>query len=157
MKNPPLDTNNKPQEHIFTPTPGGTGSTCSCGKSFMTTQEQNQHIQWHLSLGIKEAVQPQELDWLDQAKKAMDWPSNGEPSLLEYLRHFRKGTIGELHIEAAIAQHIAEQVEAEAKHNYNLVNAAIQHIRDNPEAMWHEITLPLAKRLGELARLKEQA
>lgn len=41
---------------------------------------------------------------LEQAKKRMDWDEErfGEPTLLEYLRYYRSGEIGEIHIQAAI-------------------------------------------------------
>lgn len=41
---------------------------------------------------------------IEQAKKLMEWNSDrfGEPTLLEYLRYWKSGTFGEVHILAVI-------------------------------------------------------
>lgn len=41
----------EPEEHIFLPVPNGTAMRCSCGKTYHTTAEQQQHRDWHLALG----------------------------------------------------------------------------------------------------------
>lgn len=46
----PMEHNKELEEHIFTPMPSGTGMKCSCGKSFGTMSEQQQHLNWHLKL-----------------------------------------------------------------------------------------------------------
>lgn len=48
-----------------------------------------------------------EVEWILEAKKLMGWNEErfSEPTLLEYLRYYKSGKIGEIHIEAAISAH----------------------------------------------------
>lgn len=61
---------------------------------------------------------PDELDEnIEKAKERMDWHESREPTMLEYLRNYKSGTIGEVHIEAALEALIADQeqrIRAEA-------------------------------------------
>lgn len=41
-----MTPHNSEEEHIFTSMVGGTGVKCSCGKSYATTSEANQHWNW---------------------------------------------------------------------------------------------------------------
>lgn len=46
---------------------------------------------------------------LEEAKKLMEWSVyNSEPTTLEYLRYYKSGIIGEVHIEAQIEKTILE-------------------------------------------------
>lgn len=54
-------SNSKSEDtHIFTPTPGGTGTTCSCGEMFSTTSEAQQHYQWYINLAKQTPEPPQD-------------------------------------------------------------------------------------------------
>lgn len=72
----PVASNNlKEQEHIFKPLAGGTGSVCSCGAEFASTSEQQQHLNWHLSLAIKRNLI---LDTILASEEMQDetWPTD---------------------------------------------------------------------------------
>ncbi len=48
---------------------------------------------------------------LEEALKRMRWGENRTPTLLEYLRYYRGGDIGEIHIQAAIQTYIDNKIE----------------------------------------------
>lgn len=46
----------KDQERLFSPMSGGTGTVCSCGKEFGTTDLAQQYYQWHLNIATNAYV-----------------------------------------------------------------------------------------------------
>jgi len=42
-------------------------------------------------------------DRIDQAKKQINWQEGREPTALEYLRNYRHGSIGEVHMLAILS------------------------------------------------------
>ena len=47
-------------------------------------------------------------DLINEAKELMKWTEYREPTMLEFLRYYKRGVIAEIHIEAVIGGSISE-------------------------------------------------